>query len=299
VRKIKPDRLKYGDLVGIVAPSGVFDESLFHKGISNIEKLGFRVTYEDEIFYKERYLAGNDRVRAEQLHKFFSNKEIKTIFCVRGGYGAIRILPRIDFDIIKNNPKIFMGYSDITILINNIFQKTGLITFHGPMVCPDFSEGLTNFTEKFLFELLIEGKFEIDIENTDMLKEGKASGILTGGSLSVILSSLKTPYEIRTVDKILFLEDINEPLYKIDRMITQLKLASKLNGVKGIILGDFGTNDSLRDLFLELFSDFNMPIIYKFPSGHISNNITIPIGIKVMLDTYKQKLYTMEGILNG
>lgn len=306
---IKPKKLQKGDLVGLVAPASHANREDIDKSIKYLKKLGFNIKIADNIYLKDYSYAGSDDKRAEGINKMFENEEVDAIFCIRGGYGVHRILDKIDYESISKNPKIFMGYSDITALHIAINNNSNLITFHGPMTVSDMKDGLDDFSFESFENTLMSGGEIIDLvnpkdEKIKVLSKGKACGILTGGNLALIAGTIGTPYEIDSKDKILFIEDIGEFTFKIDRMLMQLKLAGKLDELKGIILGDFNNckkqdegDASLMEVFEDLLLPLNIPIISNVKSGHCTPNITLPMGALVEIDTDKNEIKIIESVV--
>lgn len=301
----KPFSLKLGDTIGIAAsasPIGAspFDKNEFFKGVENLKEMGFQVFYRDDIFNRERYLAGSDKRRAEELEELIENPRIKAVLFARGGYGMMRILPWLHKKTFKSQPKIVLGYSDITTFLNYLHQQYGWVTFYGPVVAKDLSSNFDEQTKKYLFEALTlsEPLGPFHFSETLKLQGGKCEGVLVGGCLSLVVSSLSTPFEINTDDKILFLEDINEKPYAVDRMLTQLLLASKFKKVKGILLGSFSNGGEplhFQEAVGDVLQDFVGPILFNFPAGHSPTKVTLPLGIKARLDADKRELVYLEG----
>ncbi|SKA86537.1 muramoyltetrapeptide carboxypeptidase [Caloramator quimbayensis] len=297
---IKPDRLKKGDKIGVVAPaSPVFEKDKIDMGVKMLKEQGFDVVLGDSCFKKYGFLAGNDYIRAKDINDFFKNDEIDAIICLRGGYGSIRILDMIDYETIKNNPKIFCGYSDITAFHLAIYKYTSLITFHGPMIC-DIAE-FDEFTIKSFIDCL-SGNINDKSYSLGILrgKDKDVEGRIFGGNLSLICSLIGTPYENNYENKILFIEDIGEEPYKVDRMLNHLRLRGVFENIKAIILGQF-TDCSPKDeekslslniVFEDFFSNIKVPVYYGLLAGHDKNKITIPLNtnIKIIGD----KLYFIE-----
>ena len=299
---IKPKKLNNGDLIGIISPASSPDDlTLIESGVKYIEELGYRTIIGKNVGKFRGYLAGTDEERVEDIHQMFGDKKVKAIFCLRGGYGAFRILDKIDYKLIRNNPKIFIGFSEITALQMAFLNKAGLVTFAGPMVIPNFSKDISNYTEENFWRIISSsrkiGKVKFDeLKNLPKLSSGIASGRIVGGNLAVFVSLLGTKYLPNLNNKILFLEDINEPPYKIDRMLNQMRLNNIFNKVKGVILGSFidcSEPDSekryltLEEVFQDYFASIGLPIVYNFPFGHIKDLITIPIGINLKLSADK------------
>ncbi|GIM30019.1 peptidase S66 [Clostridium polyendosporum] len=293
-------KLSFGDTIGIIAPASCDDFDIIEKKIKDFKNLGFKVKIGDHLYDKKGYFAGDDRQRAADLMNMFKDDTVTAIICFRGGYGTMRILPYLDLNIIKKNPKIVCGYSDITILLNYLYKQLGFITFHGPMIKSNFEE--ENTRESFISALIKGNKgYKIDLNGysqIEMLNPNNIKGVLVGGNLSLICSSLGTPFEIETKNKILIIEEVNEKIYAIDRMLTQLLMANKLQCCKGFILGYFTPNkeDKTIDNFTitEVIKDriltLNKPTILNFPFGHEYPNLTIPIGIEVTFDFTNKKI---------
>lgn len=300
-------KLSFGDTIGVIAPASCDDFNIIEKKINNFKNLGFKVKIGDHLYDKKGYFAGDDKQRAEDLMNMFKDDKVTAIICFRGGYGTMRILPFLDLNVIKKNPKILCGYSDITILLNYLYKKLGFITFHGPMIKSDFEE---EATRESLISALIKGNtgYEIDLQrypSVEILNPTNIKGDLTGGNLSLICSSLGTPFEIETKNKILIIEEVNEKTYAVDRMLTQLLMANKLQHCKGLILGYFTPNkeDKTTDNFTisEVIKDriltLNKPTILNFPFGHEYPNLTLPIGAEITFDFYNKKIRTIHPIV--
>lgn len=241
---IKPKALKFGDTIGVVAPASPTLEENVEKAHKKLKDLGFKVKMGKSCYEKYGYLAGTDSLRAEDINHMFRDEEVDGIICLRGGYGTPRILELLDYDLIKKHPKVFIGYSDITALHIAITRFSQLITFHGPMVASDMLGDFNQFSKKSLFNFIMEGEYLRNIKNPPgeelkTMNPGIAEGSIIGGNLSLIADTLGTPYEIDLKGKILFIEEVGEEPYQIDRMLTQLRLAGKLKEAEGIILGDF------------------------------------------------------------
>lgn len=298
---IVPKSLKEGDTIGIIAPASPYRAKSKYTLVSElndikkaIEKFGYKVKMGETCYLSYKgYLAGEDEVRVRDLENMFMDKEVEGILCLRGGYGTPRILDKIDYNIVKNNPKVFIGYSDITAIHIAFNQKCNLVTYHGIMAAtaPTWDKVTYNSLIK-----AINMKGELTIENPLGEKlytfvGGKAKGKVVGGNLSLIINTIGTEYEIDTKGKILFIEEIGETVYKIDRMLTQLELAGKLKDSIGIILGDFKdcTKDreddyELEDLLYDIIKKYNKPCIYNLQSGHCDPMISIPLGLECYLD---------------
>ena len=287
---IKPKRLEKGDTIGFLTASGPVNEfERVKKAKSYFERNGYNVVISDTTYMQKGFLSADDDVRLAQIHEFFADDTIDAILCTRGGYGAIRLLKGLDYNLIKNNPKIFAGFSDATAFVDAIYSNTGLMTFYAPMPYPDFGgETVGNVTEQAFFNLLERGNFEPKLKNPKVYNDGTSEGVLWGGNMATLASMVGTKF-VPKEKFILFLEDVNEPAYKIDRYLTQLMFDKDFaENLSGIVLGDFKGLDNEK-LFSDIWTDFGkklyIPIISGLTIGHISGKITIPIGIHVTLDT--------------
>ncbi|WP_042455434.1 S66 peptidase family protein [Neobacillus dielmonensis] len=307
MNKIKPQRLFKGDTVGVIAPASPPDMDDFEKGIQFLKDLGLNIKLGKNIRQVYGYLAGTDQERLDDLHEMFEDPEVKAIFCARGGYGTGRIASRINYQIIKNNPKIFFGYSDITFLHTSIRQKTGLVTFHGPMLASDIGQDDVHSLSKEGYLQLFDPKeldYSEELSPLEVLVEGKASGELVGGNLSLIISTLGTKFELDTKGKLLFIEDVHEEPRAVDRMLNQLYMAGKLTEASGILIGDFSDSASKREVTLSLEEVIGhyvqlagKPAVKGFQIGHCNPNITIPFGVDAKLNTFEKRLIVDSGIL--
>lgn len=282
--QLVPDRLSRGDTIGIIAPAGPFDRKKFDQGIAVLKAMGFRIVVPDELFKKKGYLAGPDIHRASLVNRCFSNSEIKAVICARGGFGSMRILPLLDYESIKKNPKIFVGFSDISALLSAFYTRCGMVTFHGPLVTT--LGGASQKTKEALLSALSSGtRLEITPEMGITIRQGSVSGPVAGGNLTTLCHLVGTPFEPEFKGHILFLEDKGEAAYRIDRMLTQMKLSGCFDGLSGIALGcfeDCGETDELFGIVDSIFKEYNVPILAGFEAGHGKNNITIPMGIKAV-----------------
>jgi muramoyltetrapeptide carboxypeptidase len=291
-RLILPSRLKPGDTVGIVAPASPFDPDLFNQGLDVLASMGFRTFVPDEIFENNRYLAGSDAHRAKLVTRVFQDPSVDAIVCARGGFGCLRILPLLDFDVMRTNPKVFVGLSDISALLAAITAKTGLVTFHGPLVttlakAPEFTR------QSMLTAISSDSDLKITPGKGVTIRGGRAKGPIIGGNLTTLCHLLGTPFEPRFENHILFLEDCGEAPYRIDRMLFQMKLAGCFDAITGLVLGSFeecGALDGIYRIFQECFEDIGIPILAGFQVGHGKQNLTIPFGIDASLDTDNQIL---------
>ena len=279
--------------IGIIALSGVIDKEKLNFAINNLKSLGYNVKLSKNIFDTNRYLAGNDKDKVEELEKFFLDPKIDIIMAARGGYGAIRLIDKIDYNILKNHPKIFTGFSDVTALLLMIYKKIGMVTYHGLMATPDF--GFDCEIDEFSFQnfqAAINGE-ELNFEGNKIYRDGTAEGIIWGGNLATLVSLCGTDF-IPNEDFIFFAEDLNEPVYKIDKMFTQLfNIKEFKKYCKGIVLGDFldcGNEKWLEEFFVEFSEIHQIPIVDGFKITHNRKKITIPIGKNVILSGANLKI---------
>ncbi len=300
------NRLKKGDTIGLVSPASAEKSEKIKEKIEVLKRLGFNVKEGKHIYDKWGYLAGTDVDRASDIMDMFSDKSVDMILCTRGGYGSMRLLPLIDFNIIKENPKIFAGFSDITTLLNNIYSRCHIVTFHSPMCTSTFDD----FTLKSFLDTLTCGHIPFTIKNpenipTQYFNGEYAAGTLIGGNLSLISSLLGTSYALNTENKILFIEDVGEEPYKIDRMLTQLTLSGDLQKCSGFILGQF-TNCklphyeqslTLTEVLQDRVLSLKKPTLVNFQSGHSYPRITLPIGSSVEVNFKKGEIHVLESVV--
>ncbi len=291
-----PPKLRPGDTIGIVSPASPMIEERLEKGIAYLQKRGFRVLVGEHVHDRWGYLAGTDEARAADLHAMFANPDVKAIMSTRGGYGTPRLLRLLDYDLIGRNPKILVGYSDLTTLQLAIFAQTGLVTFSGPMVAVEMGKGIDPFTEAHFWPHLLAGETYSafpSVEDAPLVRvrPGKATGRLLGGCLSMVNPLLGTPYQPDFEGSILVLEDVGEEPYRIDRYLSQFRAAGILEQVAGIIFSQFvdcepGENPSLTlDEILEGYTrDLRIPIVKNFLYGHQDKKLTVPLGALVTLD---------------
>ena len=294
---IEPKPLKMGGKIAIVAPAGPLEAETVFKGEEVLKEMGFDVIITPSCFERKGYLAGlSDRQRAEDIMMMFADDEVDAILCMRGGYGCNRIIPYFKNFKFENYPKPFIGYSVITYLHLFFNQYHHLITYHGPMLKDLLLKNETT-TNHFLETIMGETTFDmIDVPYYNQTV-CPASGILVGGNLTIICSTLGTPYEIDTRGKILFIEEVNEPVYAVDRLLMQLKFSGKLNDAAGIILGDFNVYDKKETdkLLKRTLTSCHKPIAYNIPSGHCNPLITLPLGAYVTLNPQTNSLSIQQG----
>jgi len=294
----KPRALRPGDKVGIVAPASNVNREMLEAGCDGLRRAGYEPFYLESILERDLYFAGSAERRARELEEMFTRDDLRAIVCARGGYGSNYLLPALDsktIDLAKiaKHPKIFVGYSDLTTLLTWFSDAAGLVTFHGPMVAKDF--GVADGVDLASWQNAVSGAAEWEIgegSGAKPLVAGEAEGILYGGCLSILVAALGTPYDIQTAGTILFLEDLAAKPYQIDRMLMQLKLAGKLQGVRGIVFGEMldcrqgPTQDyTLEEVVLRIVGDLGIPVAFGLRSGHVSRaNTTLPIGVKARLE---------------
>jgi muramoyltetrapeptide carboxypeptidase len=289
---IKPRALRRGDTIGIVAAASNIKKDLLEQGCRELEALGFKTYFRPDITSSFRYVAGTRERRLGEFLEMLKSPDIHAIFCARGGYGSGQLIPSIDADLIRANAKILNGSSDITILLN-WFDRAGVVSFHGPMVATTIRQGIDGYDRTVLLDLLQGNKaVRFPTDGTSILRAGAGEGRLIGGCLSLVVATLGTNHEIDTQDAILVLEDDSTKPYQIDRMITNLKQAGKLESVRGVVFGEMlnciqnaEQGYSLQEVLIDLLSEFSFPILYGFPTGHTSRpNVIVPFGVRARLD---------------
>ncbi len=282
----RPAFLVSGDTIGIAAPAGPFDAQKFNQGLGVIRAMGFNVLVPEGLDQRVHYLAGADAHRAYIFNQLVRDESVKAIMCARGGFGSIRILELLDLDAMRANPKIVVGFSDITVLLLFLARTCNMTTFHGPMVTTLADADQETITG-FFRAVHGTGKLEIVPRSPITLRSGTAKGPVKAGNLTSLCHLVGTPYEPQLKGCILVLEDVNEAPYKIDRMLTQMKLAGWFNKLAGLILGDFsngGQTEEIYPIFQNIFSDEDIPILGGFEVGHGKRNMTLPIGMRATLD---------------
>jgi len=300
---LRPKRLQKGMTVGLVTPaSNVWEDEDIRFACDVVKSLGYRVKEGANLYLRTQYLAGPDEARAADFNAMFADPEVDAVFCLRGGYGAPRILPLLDYENIRRNPKVLLGYSDITALLNAIYHRSGVITFHGPIAAQNF----TDYTLAEFSKILVHGErpvslgapppFETapgrvdDRNRITRFAGGRARGRLIGGNLTLLTGLLGTPFEPDFRDKILFLEDVGETPYRVDRMLTQLWLAGKLQQVAGIVFGKFteadadGNTFSIEHVLRERCQHLGIPVVRGLMIGHVEDQTVVPVGAMAELD---------------
>lgn len=310
---IKPQRLKPGDKIAIVAPGSYISEEELQDSIKNLKQLGFEAVYSEKVLLQTGYFAGSDKDRAEDLMEKFADKSVNGIICARGGYGCARILPMLDYDVIRANPKVLIGYSDITALLYGIYQKSGLITFHGPVGTSSFNEYSVNNFNKVLIDPKNSSKFfnsnsgeDENVYGVTTINKGKGKGRLVGGNLSIMVSLIGSEFDVDYSNKIVFIEEVGEEPYRIDRMLTQLLQARKFENASGIMMGIFrkcevkensdltAKSFNLMEVLKDRLNDLNIPVVYGMSFGHVKDKFTIPFGAYSELDADNQTFTLLE-----
>lgn len=301
-------RFSKDSTLGIIAPASPSEKEKIDAQLNYLKSLGFKLKLGKHIYDKHGFLAGRDEERAQDLMDAFLDEDIDAIMCYRGGYGTIRMLPYLDFNVIKSNPKIFIGFSDVTLLLNSIYERCNLITFHGVMA----NSGTDNpITMDSLKHSIMEGYEPYNICNPEESPltfknfSKNIEGTLVGGNLAVICSSIGTEYEIDVRDKILFLEDIAEPPYKLDRLFAQLQFSGKLKQCKAVILGQFTgctlphyeRSFTVEQVIENNFTSKDIPVCYHIMSGHGSPRLTLPIGANIRLNAETKCIEVLEAVV--
>jgi muramoyltetrapeptide carboxypeptidase len=289
--RIKPPPLRPGDTIGVVACAAAVDRDHLERGVAELIRHGYRVKPSPRALARDRILAGTDRERAGELLQFFLDSEVSAIFAARGGYGCGRLLPLIDFNLIRRNPKVFLGFSDQTFLLNAIVQSASMVCFHGPMVAKDVAAGVSARAMTHLQRLLAGELDGFELRGSEALHPGVAQGEVIGGCLSIVAAMLGTPYAPDFSGKILFLEDTGEKAYRIDRMLVQLRHSGALAKTAGVVFGGMrAPGDSepeqrlIRGFAAEQTAGLGVPVLWGIQAGHGTENFTLPIGARARLD---------------
>ena len=301
---IKPSMLKPGCRIGVVSPSYWLKKQYMEKTSKFFQDKGYTMVMGNNNSMKWGPFAGTPQERADDIHHMFSNPKIEAIICARGGYGANRVLPLLDYNLIRDNPKIFMGYSDITAYLTSITQKTGLVTFHGPMMV-SYKKEFVNYNFQTM-ERILNGTPDFKIESPDslparILKPGIAMGPLWGGNMTLLINRLGTSESLDTDGVILFLEDLDEYLYSFERMLVQMRTTGMLDNIAGLIIGelhefkdqDVAFERNTDEIVMDICGDLEIPIVSNFPCGHGTYQATLPISIPVELYAKQQPYLTL------
>jgi muramoyltetrapeptide carboxypeptidase len=310
---VKPRKLEKGSRIAFIAPAGPPDPERLKKGKRFFEKAGYKVKVYPQARRKIGYLAGDDRSRAEALVNTFADDTIDAVMCARGGYGTLRLLPFIDFDTIRKNPKIFIGYSDITVLLLSIYKKCNLVTFHGPMAAIEFGKTIKPYTGE-IFHDMLAGKLNRDSikipsnYKISVISGGIANGRIIGGNLCLMTKLIGTGLLPSFKNRLVFFEDTEEEPYRTDGYLSQLFQTTDFGQASGYIIGEFTRTApkygymsgwKVKDVIKDYFSGARVPVIYGFPCGHGKEKITIPIGVRAELDADHISLKFKESGVEG
>ncbi len=293
---IKPHRLKPGDTIGVVAPASPFRRRVLDQGVTLLKEMGYAVKLSDGLFEADGYLAGSDAHRASQLQEMFLDDGVDAVMCARGGFGSIRILPYLDWELIRAHPKPFIGFSDITAIHQALLLRAGLTAFHGPVVCSLPSSDRQ--TQRSLNRAIAsKALLSLTVARPRTIKSGRAEGVLMGGNLTTLCHLVGTPFDRGFAGAVLFVEDTGEVAYRIDRMLMHMKLAGCFDGIAGLVVGSF--KDCARaavidKLVRQRFADHDMPILAGMAVGHGRRNLTLPVGIAVRMDSDSGRLDLLE-----
>ena len=301
-------KLKFGDTIGLIAPSGaVRTEGAVARAVEETKRMGFMVKLGESAQQKYGYLSGTDEVRARDINNMFADDEVDAIICIRGGYGAMRILDKLDYEMIAKHPKIFAGFSDITALHIVLLNRCDLATFHAPMAVGWADGPMDDFSRESMYKALMHAEPMGELVNPPEYEKktvnpGIAEGTLVGGNLMLITSSLGTPWEIDTKGRILFIEEVSERTYCVDRMLTQLRLAGKFDDCAGVVFGDFADCNieypefglTLEEIIRDVVAPCGKPVFTGLRCGHCTPKLTLPLGIKCRMDADACTLTVLE-----
>jgi muramoyltetrapeptide carboxypeptidase len=292
----KPRALRPGDRIALVAPASPFSRESFDKGVGELRRLGYEPVYDDSVFARHRYTAGDAALRAAAFRRAWSDGSIAALMAVRGGYGSVQLLPLLDPDEVARTPKAFIGYSDNTSLLDWITRRCGVVSFHGPMIDGRLAKGEKGYDRDTFMRVLARADAPGTIAHPQMeaLREGEAAGVMVGGTLTQLLASLGTPYAFDPPQgHVLFIDEVAERPYRIDRMLTQLRLAGLLSRASAIVFGEMPRCDepgnggpAIKSVLAELLADFNGPVLFGLPSGHTDGAcMTLPFGVRARVVT--------------
>jgi muramoyltetrapeptide carboxypeptidase len=301
----KPRALRPGDRIALVAPASPFSREAFDAGVAELRRLGYDPVYRESVFERRRYTAGDPSVRAEAFREAWTDPSIAGLIAVRGGYGSVQLLPLLDEDEIRRTPKPFIGYSDTTSLLTWLTGRCGIVSFHGPMIDGRFEKGPSAYDLDTFSRVLTrtEPAGAITHPNVVALRDGDAAGVLLGGTLTQLVASLATPYAFDPPrGHILFIEEVAERPYRIDRMMTQLALSGLLSRASAIVFGEMprcdepaGGGPAIRDVLAELVTGFRGPVLFGLPSGHTTGaTLTLPFGVRTRVVTKPQPSLIIE-----
>lgn len=280
----------------MIAPAGVIQEAALARGVSLLKALGYVIRLADGIFTAQGYLAGSVEHRIGQIHTMFRDDRVDAVMCARGGFGCLHLLPHIDYDIIRDHPKPFIGFSDITALHYTFFSKAGLVTFHGPMAS---TIGTSDDRTRLSWQQTLSGEHGEGVlhDQVRIVQPGMAEGVITGGNLSTLCHLLGTPFSPSFSGCIVLIEEVNEAPYRIDRMLTQMVMAGCFDGVCGVLLGNFtgcGPDSEILAVIGKVFENIRAPIVAGLPVGHGQRNLTVPLGVRARLDADRKAFVLLE-----
>jgi len=298
----KPPALKAGDTVGVVSAAAAVEQRALERGLELIKSIGFRARLSKHVLDRDDILAGSDRQRADELQAFFADPDIRAIFVARGGYGSGRILPLLDFEAIALTPKPFIGFSDLTFVLNPIVERARMVAFHGPMLAIDHQiEDRNRRSFEHLQKVLIREMDSFEMEASHVIHPGAAEGELRGGCLSIVVAMLATPYAPNFDGKILFLEEVGERAYRIDRMLVQLRQSGALDRCAGIVFGairPYGGEENearmIQRFIAEQTAGLEIPVLFGIDAGHFTNNLALPFGVRARIDSTSRRLTVTE-----
>lgn len=305
--RIRPQRLRKGDTIGIIAPSSPPNQENLKQSFAFLEQLGLKWKLGKHIQNVNGYLAGTDEERLQDLHDMFADPEIKGIICASGGYGSARYTDKIDLQLMKEHPKVFWGFSDITFLHTAMGLYSNIVTFHGPMLASCVGKESFHELSAKMFQQLFEPMelhYTSDISQLETITGGVATAELVGGNLSLLARGIGTKFEIDTKDKLLLIEDVDEDSYRIDGMLNQLRMAGKFKDVAGVVVGDFSktnlekqkVSQSLADVLNHYLGDIGKPVVKGFKIGHCEPHFAIPLGVEAKLDANHRTLTILPGV---
>jgi len=286
-----PPPVRPGDRIGVAALSGKVDPQRLERGLQALRALGYEPVEAANLRSSWGVFAGEDRERLEAFHDLARDPSISAIIFARGGHGILRVLPFIDWEMLAETPRAFVGYSDVTPFLLEINRRLGWVAFHGPMVAADLARGLSE-AETTSFRNALEGRFPADIELTDVDPEIQVRGVLSGGCLSMLTATLGTAFAPEFRDAIFFWEDVGEPWYRLDRMLTHLRLSGTLDRISAMVIGHVECEEGRE--CRDLLSDWSIPIAWGAPAGHAQDNLTLPLGIQARLDGRGRRLVLGE-----
>ncbi len=281
-----PRRLRPGSVIGVAAPASPFAPEVLERGVRALREMGFEVRFPEDLFDACGYLAGPDEQRAAAFNRLIADPQIDAIMCARGGYGSLRILPLLDYARVAEHPKAIIGFSDVTALLWALYSRCGLIGFHGPLVTTLADAAMAD-RDALWMAVASEGNLRLQFETAAAIRPGRACAPVTGGNLTTLCHLLGTPYAPAFRGHIVFLEERGEALYRIDRMLTQMKMAGCFDGLQGLVLGSFedcGAREEVWRLVAEVFAGAQWPILAGVDAGHGAPNVTLPLGVEAALD---------------